>query len=62
MTAHAGLMLTCRLLVLCGAVTMLVDALRGRRQRERITRVEPRCERAGSQDEFMRRLRSGGAR
>lgn len=62
MTAHAWLMLTCLLLVLCGAVTMLVDGLRSRRKRERITRVEPRCERTGSQDEFMRRLRAGGVR
>lgn len=60
---EAWLMLTCVLLIACWAVCAVVERIAlCRHQRHQITRIEPRCERAGSQAEFERRMRAGGAR
>jgi hypothetical protein len=44
-------------------VAAVVEHRHKRRARWNVERVDlPRCERPGSQDEFSRRLRAGGAR
>jgi tRNA A-37 threonylcarbamoyl transferase component Bud32 len=35
---------------------------RRRAKRYRVDRIDPRCERSGSQEEFLRRIRAGGVR
>jgi hypothetical protein len=47
---------------LVAAVVKFIVERVDRSRPRRITRVEPRCERAGSQAEFTRRMRAGGAR
>jgi tRNA A-37 threonylcarbamoyl transferase component Bud32 len=47
----------------CWAVAELhAFGKRRRAKRYRIDRVDPRCERSGSQEEFLRRIRAGGVR
>ncbi len=59
---EAWLMLTCLLLIAVWAVSVVVKWVRDRRRWRQIVGIEPRCERAGSQAEFERRMRAGGAR
>jgi tRNA A-37 threonylcarbamoyl transferase component Bud32 len=49
--------------LLCWAVAEIeAFSKRRRRKRYRIDRIDPRCERSGSQEEFLRRIRAGGAK
>lgn len=56
------LLITCGLLIACWAVSVVVKWVRDRRRGRQIVGIESRCERAGSQAEFERRMRAGGAR